>query len=318
MFQTLILFHRRIILLTFTFVCVLAVLVLQTSRLMVMQGAQRLEKAQGRLHTTTYLPTWRGHIRDRKGRIIAEDVASYDVAVEWDYITGDRAVRLARQDARSSVGDDAWRSLSPERGQSLIDAFLPTRQSELEEFWVSIASESGIDRQDLEKSLTLIRDEVKHTVQVVWARQEELHKQRFPESVPFEAQPIREQIEPHVVLPRVDDELAMRFSLLSTSLDDAGTVQHTRQRDYPYRNQSVLIDRSTLPRPIRQFDTIQIELRSVAELIVGDVRGDVWAEDIQRRSFRSNGVVDLGGYRLGDEVGNRGLELSLEDYLRGA
>ena len=105
--------------------------------------------------------------------------------------------------------------------------------------------------------------------------------------------------------------------MLSEAFDQVIRVQHARQRAYPYRSQNVLVDRSTLPKPMRQFDAIEIHLEGIAELIVGDVRGDVWAEDIDKRPFRGRREVDLGGYRSGDEVGNRGLESSLEDSLRG-
>jgi len=91
-----------------------------------------------------------------------------------------------------------------------------------------------------------------------------------------------------------------------------------------------LVQRSELPAPLRESDTVEVELNAVAELLVGSVRGDtdesvhvfklpiIRKEDIERRPFRpSKDVVDLGGYRIGDEVGNRGLELSLESVLRG-
>jgi cell division protein FtsI/penicillin-binding protein 2 len=317
MLSGLILFHRRLLVLTACFVVCLIVLIVQVSQLTVVQGSTRLEKAKDRLHWSYFLPTWRGQILDRKGRVIAEDVASYDIAVEWDLITGDRARRLAIKDAKESVGIDVWETKSPEQRKQLTSHFLQARQGELDQFWSVIAQEGEVKKSELNLRLTQIQNEVEDTAKVVWARQEEVHKQRYGGNVPFEKQPIREQSEPHVILPRVSDEIAMNFSIVSKAYDNSITVQHSRGRAYPYRKQNVIIDRSTLPSPMRKFDAIEVNLEGVAELIVGDVRGDVWAEDIKKRPFRSEGIVDLGGYRSGDEVGNRGLESSLEDYLRG-
>ena len=66
-----------------------------------------------------------------------------------------------------------------------------------------------------------------------------------------------------------------------------------------------------------QFDAIEVSLEHVAELLVGDVRKEVWAEDIKQKPFRTKYGVDLQGYRGGDEVGNWGIESSMEDMLRG-
>lgn len=317
MFQDIILFHRRLLLLTAALVCVLGVLITQTARLTIAEGVDRFEKAQGRLHTTSYLPTWRGAIIDRKGRVIAEDIACYDIAIDWDVITGDRFRSFATTDAIESVGSDAWNAMSPEESERLIGTFLPARMQELNQFWHAVAQLGEIEPSDLEERLDLIRAEVERTASAVWKRQEAEHKSKYKDA-PFKKKPIREQQEPHVVLPRVSDDKAMQFSLWSETLDSAITVQHARKRDYPYRNQSVLVQRSELPTPLRKYDTVEVELNGVAELLVGSVRGDTWVEDIEGRPFKpKDKKVDLGGYRVGDEVGNRGLEYSLESDLRG-
>ena len=64
-----------------------------------------------------------------------------------------------------------------------------------------------------------------------------------------------------------------------------------------------------------RISTKKIVISGVGDLLLGDIRKKVWAEDMNRRPF-DNGK-DLGGYRVEDEVGNRGLELSLENDLRG-
>ena len=321
MFKHLILFYRRLLVLSVVCTMVLLALVYQVAKLTVSEGDARFIKAQGRLHSTTYLPTWRGRIQDRNGNVLAEDVASYAVSVDWDVITGDRALRFAREDAKTSIGNKQWQSISPEERQSYVDAYLPGRLSEMDGFWDTVAMTGGVNRQYVEKQLQLIREEVEQTAAVVWARQEEMHKKRYGDSVPFVANRnklIKEQNEPHVVLAKVSDDNAIAFELLSAQFDNVLHVEHSRQRDYPSRTRSVLVDRSTLPKPMRAFDAIEVVIDDVAELIIGDVRNEVWAKDISRRPFRTRGLVDLSGYRAGDEVGQRGIEKSMEGVLRGA
>jgi len=317
MFQSMILFHRRLLVLTAIWLTLLLVLLVQLGRLTISQGKEKFEKAHERLHATAYLPTWRGQIVDRKGRVIAEDIASYALSIDWDVITGNRALQYAHEDARMSVGNEHWQSISPEERQSYIDGFLPVRERELQEFWNVIAETGSVDKDQLENALEFIREEVEHTANVVWLRQEEIHKKRYGESVPFVRRPIREQRVPHVVLPNISDEHAIAFELLNEQFDNVLHIEHSRHRQYPFRTQEILIDRSTLPQPMRKFDALKVPIESVAELIVGDVRDEVWAEDLKKNPFRSNDEVYLSGYRVGDEVGKRGLEQSLESLLRG-
>ena len=70
--------------------CLAAMLLLtaQAMRLAVVEGAERLAAAEARLDTRSFLPTYRGRIVDRHGRILAIDRACYDVAVPYTVITG--------------------------------------------------------------------------------------------------------------------------------------------------------------------------------------------------------------------------------------
>jgi penicillin-binding protein 2 len=81
----------------------------------------------------------------------------------------------------------------------------------------------------------------------------------------------------------------------------------------------VVLDRSGLPKPLRSDTPLLIRVEGVADHILGSVRDEVWEEDVRRRPFVDprTGEIDLGGYRVGDIVGSRGLELAFEDRLRG-
>lgn len=313
--KQMLLFHRRILTLSLIFVGVIGVLTYQTVQLTLVQGASRLAKAKGRLHYTRFLPTWRGEIIDAKGRVLAQDEASFDIAIPWDIITGDRATTGAFKHARKSVTREIWSAMSPDDRQKLSNMFLPDQRAELEDFWNLISERADVPREVVDQRVAKIRKKVQRTAEVVWQRQEEAHRKRFDDTESFRQQPILEQRSAHVVLSGVDDETAMEFSQLREQLDDALEVQHARNRQYPETEHTILIDRSTFPRGLRESRIDTVHLSGVADLLLGDIRPKVWAEDMKRRPFERGN--DLGGYLVGDEVGNRGLELSLESKLRG-
>ena len=136
------LFHRRLIALAIIFIGVCGLLSYKAVLLTIVQGAQRFEKAEERLYHKQFLPTWRGRIIDTKGRVLAMDVASLDIAVPWDLITGDRAKKIATSNARQSVGRATWNSLSPDERQKKEDSFLPEQMKELDGFWTLLSKKS--------------------------------------------------------------------------------------------------------------------------------------------------------------------------------
>ncbi len=309
------LFHRRLIALAIIFIGVCGLLSYQAVQLTIVQGAKRLEKAKARLYHTQYLPTWRGRIIDAKGIVLAEDEASYEVAVPWDIITGDRAKERARILARKQVGRESWNAMLPEDRQQIVDPFLPERFAELENFWALISETGKVSQSELDKRIATIQRKVNKTAEAVWSRQEDAHLKRYGDLKDYKQRPIAEERSAHVVFSAVDDETAMDFTQLSEQLDDAIEVQHSRSRHYPEKEQTVFIKRETMPRFLRAPTIEEVHLLGVGDLLLGDIRLKIWAEDLERRPF--NYGNDLGGYRDGDEVGNRGLELSLEKKLRG-
>ncbi|MCH8131405.1 MAG: phage portal protein [Myxococcales bacterium] len=130
---------------------------------------------------------------------------------------------------------------------------------------------------------------------------------------------IREQAQAHVVLPRVTDEVAFEFRRLSRRLPKMIEVQESHRREYPWLVADVILDRSSLPWPIRLTQPQTVRVQGVADHVLGSLRDQVWAEDMKRRPFvdPETGEIDLRGYRPGDHVGSRGLEAVFEDHLRG-
>lgn len=300
----------------------------QLARLTIAEHDEHLGKAESRLDWTTYLPTTRGTIFDRKNRPLAVDRPSYDVAVHYEVITGAWATDLAARAARARIGRNAWSELGPDERAALIDAELPTWEAKVESIWSSLERIGGIEATALKKRLDEIRTEVEQRARKVWDRQRELERSRFgdnPEE-PFKERPIREMEQAHVILPRVPDEVAFEFRRIAEHLHsdalqidrDASSpieVQDTTRREYLWQTVDVELTREWLPRDLRSDKKQTIRVFGVADHILGNMRDEVWATDLPFRV--SPREVNLNGYMTGDSVGDSGVEEVYDRYLHG-
>ncbi len=314
-------FHRRLVLLLVVFAFVLIVMTLQLTRLSLVEGNQHLITAESRLRERTFLPTIRGRILDRKGRVLALDRASYDLAVNYSVITGAWEERQAARQARREIGISRWSELSPELREAAIDSRLPQWQEKTQQLWQAVCEIGGLDQARLDRRLNLIKRQIQITRAGVEHRQRQRAVEKFGLDAEddFQPQPIREEREAQVVLPRISNEAAFAFRALSESLPGMFEVVDSQRRDQPWANVEVRLDRTNLPEPIRSHEAQLINVVGIADHIIGTLRNEVWAEDMQRRPFwLADGTeVDLGGYLVGDQVGHTGLEKVYEDTLRG-
>ncbi|MFA6045068.1 MAG: hypothetical protein WC718_08795, partial [Phycisphaerales bacterium] len=89
-------FHRRLLLVLFLMLAAFVPLGLQLAHLTLLRGPELRAVAESRLTRSQQTPTVRGSVVDRKGRILAQDRPSYDVAVDYQVINGDWAREQAR------------------------------------------------------------------------------------------------------------------------------------------------------------------------------------------------------------------------------
>ncbi len=321
-------FRRRLVLL-FTFAIGFTSLQFaQLFRLSIVEGAERLAEAEKRLDLTTYLPTIRGRIIDRNGKQLAIDRPSYDVALHYSVITGAWALAEARDQAvRENRAQ--WDALSPEERAEKVEQVLPEYENRIEQVLQQIVDLGEIERSELNRRIDAIKRDVQSMAADYWDRQRksQISEQiKFGRSVTddkdFLAMPILEQKQPHVILPRVSDEVASLFRRIGEKVGYEGMVSipSSHQRDYPWKEFEVTLDRSGLPSPIRSQIPVTVQVTGIADHILGSVRDEVWHEDWVRRPFYNptTRIVDLGGYRpTNDVVGARGLERVFEDQLRG-
>jgi penicillin-binding protein 2 len=313
-------FHRRLVLVACVMIATTMILSAQMFRLSVVEGSTRLAKAEQRLDERRYLATYRGRIIDSRGRVLAVDQPSNDIAVPYDIIAGTWELDQARKQARKDLGTE-WADASPDERRATVEQRLPRWEQQVESLWAIICRLGGISREELDRRLTTIRQDVQSRAEHVWGRQLIQEQIKYGiDAEQFKRLPIREQREAHTILPRVSDEVAYEFHALEHQFEGMLEVQHSTRREYPWLNAKVNVDRSSLPGPLRSDQPRTVQVVGIADHILGSVRDDVHREDVERRPFvdPKTGRTDLGGYRaFGDVVGDRGLERVFEDHLRG-
>lgn len=333
-------FQRRLLLLAALGLLGLLPPALQMARLTVLKGEQSLIEAEKRLVNETWLETIRGRIIDRKGRVLALDEASFDVAVDYPVISGSWAYSQAARKARRQPGSK-WGQLSPEQREDLIQSHVPEFQRRLDAMWDRLGAIAGVSRADIENKRGQIVADVQamaasHTERERLRREEQL---RRGEELTAEVQtadvqrPILEQVSRHVMFKDVPEAVGFELKRLA---DPAGNqaeligvhVIDASRRVYPMDTVDVRVAMASFPGPLRDEDAAAapvIRVEGVATHILGGMRDRMHYEDTLRRPrVRPDGALDRGYYRVGrpgvgggDVVGEGGVEQGAEDTLRG-
>lgn len=318
-------FERRMLVVGAAFALVLGLMAARLFSLTVVSGAEQRAVAEGRLDRSTLLPTVRGTITDRKGRVLAQSVPSYDLAIFYPAINGawadSRAIAGAKKDATRAV----WNKLGPAEREARIEAKQRELRAELDAALAEAASLAELAPAELAARLGEVRTQVEKKANAVWEARLEVERAKYGEDAEeqFAARPIAEQSEAHVIATQLSAKAAFALRKLADAHPGILEVQDSTRRVYPWESATIEVDRRSMPRPLRG-GPLTLTLAGVADHVVGGVREEVWREDLERRPFRATGLAgdvttDLGGYRPGrDMIGSRGLERTYEDLLRGA
>ncbi len=297
------------------------VLVVRLFALTVVQGSALAQAAEERLDVEKLLPTWRGKLLDRKGRVLAEDVASYDVAVSYPLAKGEWARERAQAAARAAAGA-SWRKLTSAQREEKIVQALPEWQEAQASLVKILATRAGVAQSELEHRLEGIATRIDEQAAAVYRRQIETRRTRG-QALDVKPEPIREMREMHVVFRDVANDAAFEMRRLSDAFPGAIEIIDAARRQIPWASAEVEVPRAHLPRPIRTSIPLVLKMDGALDQLVGSVRNEAWKEDLERRPFEKtleDGTIeiDLGGYRASrDTVGSRGMERQFEDELRG-
>jgi penicillin-binding protein 2 len=317
-------FQRRLVLLSIGLVLVLGGLAAQLVRLSYYEHPDRLQKARGRVSEADFLPTTRGCIVDRRGRVLVEDAPSYDIAIHWDAITGawPRQQATAEQ-VQAAGGRRAWLRLSREERDRRIALATPAWNQVWAEVLDALTKLGGMPAAERDAAIVEIAQRVEMIQQQKDARDLAKRVDLYGEEAraDFRSEKVQEKAQYHAVLCGVDDATAFAFGKLADRAPGAVTVKDSTVRRRPYASAAVDLPRDGLPIGLRSAESQRVRVDQVASRIVGVTRSHALPEDVERKPLnprRPGEEVDLAGYTFGpDVVGVNGIERTQEDRLRG-
>jgi len=212
--------HRRLVLLLALLVGPLALLLGPLLRLTTARAASARAEAEAKLVRRTWLPTARGRILDRKGRVLAQDRPSYDIAIDYRVLTGewidDRARRFAR-----SLNRAQWAEWSPDQRQALVALVRPAYEAHWRSAWHELARLCGQSVDELDGRRRAIVDSVRARREAVLGARREVElaalrergAQPTPEQLALVEKriggPISEEQSSHAVVERAPDSVAL-------------------------------------------------------------------------------------------------------------
>ncbi len=348
-------FHRRLILLFGASGLAAAVLAGQTARLTLVRGEALRAEAESKLVRHVWIPTSRGRILDRKGRVLAIDRPQYKFAVAFPVLTGEWADDQAVKQARASA-DGEWNALPDAEREELVGQWRAYFDRHVEAMWRELCVQAGVEREELQQKIdaTIARVGAMHK-SIVEARRNKAIIEMMDSGRPLDAKamgdierrissPIAEMKSAHVVIDDVSDEVAFRMLRLveqEVPIASRGEYEYTAPRFpglevvdqttrvYPLDRIDVEVDLRTLPEAIRGEGVRVLSEEGVGSHVIGRTRVGATAEDVQARAeliesdaayaqkVRSIDGTDRGRYFGHDIVGQGGIEGSHEPELRG-
>lgn len=310
-------FRRRVAALAVLAAGAAGALAAQVWRLTATPDSDLRHAAESKLVSRQWLPTVRGRILDRKGRVLACDRPAFDVAVEYRVLSGEWAVRQAAMGARLLAGP-RWSELSPTERQQRIDQFVPLFERHVQAMWHRLAEETGtplatvIERgEDARRRVerlaeSVLRRRLGRELESRLAAGEEITPRLEEELSRRVRAPLAEERRLHVILAGVPDRagFALRrlaeqtvmlpgFEGFEVPLLPGVRVVDSGAREYPFERVDVDMDRTTLPLPLRAAGTVRIACEGVAFNVIGRMKDRAQADDVQRRRQRLESDPDF-------------------------
>jgi cell division protein FtsI/penicillin-binding protein 2 len=299
-----------------------------TLRLFVLTVNSRsnLADARSRMERRQWLPTIRGRILDRKGRVMAEDRPAYDVAVDYRVISGEWSRTQARLTARRLAGR-TWLDMSPEQKQQLADELLPGFDAHLDNAWDRLSHALGVPRAMLDEARGKVMAQVEARQRDVTAKRleqeladaeatkEVLSPEQMRKARRRAEEPIAEKSQAHVLVARVPDApgfaaQSLEGDTVEVVIATGGTadklglpsdrtevlaavpglsVLDSADRTYPLERQHVSLARDTFPHAVSSTAPLDLDIDGVAIHLLGKLR-----DQVQGPATDSKGNVQPG------------------------
>ncbi|MBX3385473.1 MAG: hypothetical protein KF768_02775 [Phycisphaeraceae bacterium] len=301
-------YQRRLLLIGLGVLLVFMAPLAQVTHLTVAKGGEFREAAERKLLNERWIRTIRGTVYDRKGRVLARDQASFEVAVDYQVLIGKWAYQQATRWARQITPN--WSELNAEQRQEIVQGHLQDFESRVEMMWDTLGAMAGVSRSEIEQRREAIIDQVRFlNASVTEAQRRALERELARGEVLSEGEgepvvrtadvrrPIREERTHHVILRDVPDSVGFKLRQLierteaeggeSTVLPGLHVLDSVR-REFPMETVDVAFDLSHLPGPLRgpgadQIGPRIVRVQGVGTHVLGWMRGRVYREDSQRR-----------------------------------
>ncbi|MDQ7014103.1 MAG: penicillin-binding transpeptidase domain-containing protein [Planctomycetota bacterium] len=241
-------FRRRLALLMLAFLVAAGAMAAQMVRLGVADADHALAEAERRLSRERWIPTVRGRILDRNGRILAQNRPTYEVAIDYRVLSGEWAATHARRHARRAHAK-AWPILTEAQREEVVARFEPLYTRHVAAMERRVQTTLGIAPQEFADRKQRILDRVRRTAGSVAefrldrSKREQLERGRWltPEIYAIlqerAAAPIAAQREPHVVGDAADDTafalIRLQDATAQIAPPDAGRGSPDAGRGFP-------------------------------------------------------------------------------------
>ena len=340
---------------------IMLALVARLGQITLIEGEQRLAATEKRLVRRAWSPTIRGSILDRKGRVLAMDRPSYGVAVSFGVLSGKWAQTQGRTIARR-VHADQWHAADKQERARLAEPFVDRFDGIALRSFDRIAELTRTDPGVIRARIDAVLDRVARTREAVAeARLDRLVEEHLASGRGLSEEDedrlrsaadtvIAEERTAHVLVEDLPDDAAFALRRMLSrrvpvlvprragSLIDEPvyadllpgvSVRDATDRVRPFDTIELVIDRLTLPGPMRGEGMETVRVTGVGRHVLGAMRSRLYQEDHQRRrdageagdvdttGWFTPGGVDLGRYVPGDRVGSSGIERAREHELRG-
>lgn len=281
------------------------VLLARAAWVQIVQRNHWTEIATADLERKTWFPAPRGRILDCKGRVLAEDVPTFDVCVDFRAIDLEPDPQwLYSQAYRRARASGEWPELSKSARRELIEQMKQQVRGDLETMWQMFADLSGRGRMEIEAIRRDVLEKVAARREHIWRLRFEKARDEYESSKPDPwyvrwivgsktppkpedfREPIGDEISPHVILSGVSSAVYNELKRYEPRLPGI-LLRPTTHRGYPYGE--------------------------VAAHVIGHL-GPVSREDIEADP---NPNDDRLRYRADDLIGRSGVEKLAESTLRG-
>ncbi len=330
-------FHRRLVLLMVAVCLGFSGLLSRMFWMTVVEGDSARALAESRLIRRTWLPTTRGRVLDRTGRVLAYDQASYDVAIDYPVLSGEWALTRAKRYARKAH-KDRWDLYDDQERDAIVENYRRIYQEHVEASLRTIAAYTGVGLDEVHERRQEIVDRIEgQHRQIIEARVrndvEERERQGYVVTdrdldryVKKASQKIKEQTISHPVVEGVRDAVGFELMRMTTREVPAMTyvaggqaaleemiplfpgmeISDNTRRVYPFESQAVVLDRSQFPLPLRSEEVVRVRVEDLGSLVLGRVRDSVYKEDADRRRLALDSDSWLREVALTDEGVDRG------------